>query len=132
MTSPLRPARPRTLTLLAMTIAGPATSGTDFNSAAASFFRPAAGLAVRNALQPLDHASLRFKHPAHFAILALGQIQFHDALRLTGRDQPRLLRLQVLALIPHALEELSEDLRFQAALNGRQILLADAIPRMGQ
>src|SRR2546426_1162816 len=44
-TSPLSPAWPRTLTLLAMTEAGPATSGTVLNSAAASLFFTAAGLA---------------------------------------------------------------------------------------
>src|SRR5882724_6579959 len=46
MTSPLRPACPRTLTLLAMTMAGPGMSGTLLNSASISFFFAVAGFAA--------------------------------------------------------------------------------------
>src|SRR5213593_3647022 len=46
MTSPLRPACPRTLTLLAMTTAGPGMSGTLLNSASISFFFAVAGFAA--------------------------------------------------------------------------------------
>src|SRR5437588_278877 len=46
MTSPLSPAWPRTLTLPAMTVAGPGRRGTLLKSASASFFLTVAGLAV--------------------------------------------------------------------------------------
>src|SRR5216117_2057882 len=80
----------------------------------------------------MNGSPLRLEEAPHFAIFAFCQIQLDYALRSSGGNQPRLLRLEFLALVPYATREPLQHLRLDAAFDRSDIFFVDPIARMSQ